>query len=302
MGQNKTGSAPTRLESTANYLDELADKIPAEEFIAKDELRQTTYKLHLKAQSTGFDQTKSYLSAKQTKLDPACQITTTSLQAQLVDKHNKPSVSPKHGPQQAPQIPVHNLDNGLEDLRQRMKARIESMKTTRQTEAEEKPPKKRKNPEEGQSKKRHVASLEYSQLELPAQLDLESTRNKPGTKIVKKRRLLAEAEANRDKVQKLKESYDPESKKQLEGMLWDKALHQVKGEKVLDNPSKIKKSIRRDQVQKKKSTKNWKEIKKQVQQHMQERQKTRNDNLKNKQDRGKKVVALRHSHPLFHFP
>lgn len=65
---------------------------------------------------------------------------------------------------------------------------------------------------------------------------------------------------------------------------WGKALDQAKGEKVKDDPTLLRKTIRRDEQQKKKSSREWNERKNQVQTKMKERAQKREANLKARVD------------------
>lgn len=89
-------------------------------------------------------------------------------------------------------------------------------------------------------------------------------------------KLLKDAEEKRQKLEEFKKSGDTQKADKL---LWSDALKEASGDRVKDNPAKLKKAIQKKQAQKKKSQKAWKSRMEQTQEKMQERQKIRSHNL-----------------------
>ena len=69
-----------------------------------------------------------------------------------------------------------------------------------------------------------------------------------------------------------------------EKFAWEAALSRASGEKVLDDPKLLQKSIKREQRAKKKSREKWEERTAKVQEQINASQKKRKDNIKAKKD------------------
>ncbi|KAI8598143.1 surfeit locus protein 6-domain-containing protein [Dissophora ornata] len=94
-------------------------------------------------------------------------------------------------------------------------------------------------------------------------------------------------EAHKEKLAAL-QTADPEKANALkEKDTWKKALQLAQGEKVKDDVKLLKKTIRREEVQKKKSSKEWGERKSTVSKTKDQKQKKREDNLKSRIDAAK---------------
>lgn len=129
-----------------------------------------------------------------------------------------------------------------------------------------------------------VMNLEFSRVESRDEDDLRKKVGKPGSKKKKKLNLLMKAEKSKTIEKELQAAGAHE---EAQGIAWKKALERADGKKVLDDPTKIRKSIKRDNKKAEKSTKKWKEIKYQVDKQIRDTQAKRNENLKKKKERGK---------------
>ncbi|EPY49443.1 ribosome biogenesis protein Rrp14-C [Schizosaccharomyces cryophilus OY26] len=88
-------------------------------------------------------------------------------------------------------------------------------------------------------------------------------------------------EAKRARIEK----YDEEKKKQIEESdTWHRVLLQAEGKKLQDNEKLLKKTMKRKEKEKKKSSIAWKERHKSVQQGLALRQKKRQENLQKRRD------------------
>ena len=105
----------------------------------------------------------------------------------------------------------------------------------------------------------------------------KSLANLSKTKNLQK--MLADAEAKRQKLEELKSSSKEEDKEKAANIQWGDLIKEASGERVKDDPAKLKKAIKRKEAQKKKSTKAWKSRMVQTKQKMDERQKIRSHNL-----------------------
>jgi hypothetical protein len=92
-------------------------------------------------------------------------------------------------------------------------------------------------------------------------------------------KMLADAESKKQRLEELKKSQKPEDKEKAANIAWGDVIKEATGERVKDDPSKIKKALKRKASKKLKSAKAWKTRLDSTQQKMDERQKIRNHNL-----------------------
>lgn len=107
-------------------------------------------------------------------------------------------------------------------------------------------------------------------------------------------KILADAEEKRQKLEDLKRSDNQEDKEELAKMQWSDALKEASGERVKDDPTKIKNKLKKKAAKKAKSQKAWKSRMDQTQQSMDERQKIRSHNLDKRKQGGKAGSNLSH--------
>lgn len=100
-------------------------------------------------------------------------------------------------------------------------------------------------------------------------------------------KILADAEDKRLKLEALKRSSNKEDKEELAQIQWKDAMKEASGERVKDDPSKIKNKLKRKAAKKAKSQKAWKSRLEHTQQKMDERQKIRSHNLDKRKQGGK---------------
>eukprot|EP00934_Nitzschia_sp_Nitz4_P003867 Nitzschia sp. Nitz4//scaffold133_size116822//96561//97772//NITZ4_003821-RA/size116822-processed-gene-0.40-mRNA-1//1//CDS//3329535438//3857//frame0 len=105
----------------------------------------------------------------------------------------------------------------------------------------------------------------------------KSLANMGKTKNLQK--MLADAESKRQRLEELKQSQSEEDKQKAANMEWGDTLKEASGERVKDDPTKLKKALKRQATKKAKSAKAWKSRVDQTKQKMDERQKIRNHNL-----------------------
>ena len=104
----------------------------------------------------------------------------------------------------------------------------------------------------------------------------KSLKNLSKTKNLQK--MLADATAKRQKLQELKAGTE-EDKAKAAAMQWSETLKEADGQRIKDDPSKIKKVLKRKAAKKAKSQKAWKARTEQAAAKKDERQKIRNHNL-----------------------
>lgn len=105
--------------------------------------------------------------------------------------------------------------------------------------------------------------------------------NKSLANLSKKKNLqkmLSDAQAKRQKLQELKAGNE-EEKAKAAAMMWSETLKEADGQRVKDDPSKLKKALKKKVAKKTKSQKAWKTRMEQTSQKKDERQKIRQHNL-----------------------
>jgi hypothetical protein len=99
-------------------------------------------------------------------------------------------------------------------------------------------------------------------------------------------KLLADAEAKKQRFVELKQSKKAEDKEKAVKIAWGDTIKEASGSRVKDDPAKLRKALKRKEVKKQKSAKAWKARTEQTQQKMDERQKIRNHNLQSRKQGG----------------
>lgn len=121
--------------------------------------------------------------------------------------------------------------------------------------------------------------------------DIGKKEKKKGPTDPKK--LLQNLEKQKEKIDSLKESGDVDKASELkEKSIWKNALAKASGEKVKDDPTLLKKSIKRREQQHKSSKKKWEARQEAVEKGQEDRQKKRQDNI-DKRKKTKKMNKLK---------
>lgn len=108
------------------------------------------------------------------------------------------------------------------------------------------------------------------------------TNNKSLANLNKKKNLqkmLEMAEEKKKRLEELKRSNSDQDKDKAAQMVWKDALKEASGERVKDDPVKLRKALKRKMAKKEKSAKAWKSRMEQTKQKMDDRQKIRAHNL-----------------------
>lgn len=135
-----------------------------------------------------------------------------------------------------------------------------------------------------------LSNIDYGRLtglnpEAPHYKNNKALANLSSSKNLEK--ILADAEEKRKKLEELKRSGNEEDKEKLAKMQWSDTLKEASGERVKDDPAKIKNRLKRKATKKAKSQKAWKSRMEQTQQKMDERQKIRSHNIEKRKQGGK---------------
>lgn len=112
----------------------------------------------------------------------------------------------------------------------------------------------------------------------------KALKNLSKTKNLEK--MLADAETKKQRLEELKKSSKESDKTKAANIEWGNAIKEATGERVKDDPAKIKKALKRKATKKLKSAKAWKTRMETTQNNMDERQKIRNHNLKTRRQGG----------------
>jgi DNA excision repair protein ERCC-4 len=99
-------------------------------------------------------------------------------------------------------------------------------------------------------------------------------------------KMLADAEAKQQRLEELKQSQKEEDKQKASKIEWSDAIKEAAGDRVKDDPVKLKKALKRQVAKKAKSAKAWKSRMDQTQQKIDERQKIRQHNLTKRKQGG----------------
>lgn len=118
----------------------------------------------------------------------------------------------------------------------------------------------------------------------------KALKNLSKTKNLEK--MLADAEAKKQRLEELKQSDRPEDKEKAANIAWGDTIKEATGQRVKDDPAKIKKALKRKASKKLKSAKAWKTRMDATQQKMDERQKIRNHNLSRRKMGGSEGANL----------
>ncbi|ORX69769.1 SURF6-domain-containing protein, partial [Linderina pennispora] len=109
---------------------------------------------------------------------------------------------------------------------------------------------------------------------------LTTGSKKKGKKSMNARKTLEAVEGKKKELDELKKTDAAKAAKLEEKGKWGKALDLAKGERVKDDTKLLRKTIRREEQQKKKSGREWTERKKMVAKNIKDKQQKRDDNIK----------------------
>jgi hypothetical protein len=104
----------------------------------------------------------------------------------------------------------------------------------------------------------------------------KSLANMSKTKNLQK--LLADAEDKKQRLEELKKGTEDDKEKATK-ILWGDTIKEAAGDRIKDDPAKLRKALKKRDVKKKKSAKAWKSRMDQTKEKMDGRQKIRNHNL-----------------------
>ncbi|KAJ1835485.1 hypothetical protein LPJ63_001105 [Coemansia sp. RSA 2711] len=200
------------------------------------------------------------------------------------------------------------VPGSIGELRQKLQARIQNLRQKRKAPEDdvsreallEKRMKRRKSTKEAKAKAKKAGSAGREQVlgsKTPNANGTDEAGGSGSTKdniyfgrlttgMIKKKKgmgakqQLAKVEGKRKELSDLRKEDAAKADMLEEKSKWNKALDLAKGEKVKDDPKLLRKTIRREEQQKKKSGREWTDRKKQVATQIKERVDKREANLK----------------------
>jgi Surfeit locus protein 6 len=134
-----------------------------------------------------------------------------------------------------------------------------------------------------------LANLDFGKLAGLNPTPKNFANNKSLANVNKKKNLqkmLADAEEKKQKLEELKRSNDEGDKVKHQKLVWSDALKEASGERIKDDPNKLRKALKHKIAKKEKSAKAWKSRMETTKQKVDERQKIRNHNLEKRKAGG----------------
>ena len=308
----------------AVFFDRLVDLIPAKHYIADEEERvEVRYLQKSERESVKEQFKKKYKESKKAKLDPELASGTLKAVQQHKSKSKEQDAVSSHG---------GDVGNGKvmkpnEELRMKLQKKLEDMRKQRKAEEKETKVKSVTNwKDEALSQGRKKAAAQQKQArQKMSKVDRLEKDNKVRNKMASKQEQKAGSKAGeidfsfgkldfgqdhgprmgKKKLskQELLEKVEKDQQKSLskeeeKKKAWKAALARAHGEKVLDDPRLLKKSIKKEAKLKDKKTKAWNERMEMVKEKQSQRQQKRKDNLQSRIDAKKNAKKERRERKL----
>ena len=187
----------------------------------------------------------------------------------------------------------------LNDLREKLRAKIETIQSRRKVVHHIRQKKKVMVTKKDKKKNTKTIATTTTHVKKPSVVREDgkivfskfdfTTPSEPSDKVDKQKKidykkLVAKAEAKERSLKELKER-DAKRSEQLEERLnWKRAMNKARGNKVKDDPSLLKKTLKRKEQQKRSNKKKWKTRKGQEFKKMEQKQETRQKHIKERQE------------------
>lgn len=296
----------------AAFLDRLVDLIPAKHYLdsAAEERVEVRYLPKSERETMKQEFKKKYKESKRAKLDPEeAGGTLEQLHKQQEQKQREREEQQMETEMEQQTKKEDNVDTKADELRLKLQKRLEEMRKQRKAEETKEKVKSVKNwKEEALSKGRKKAAAQQRQGrqkmskveridrdEKPAKAHRAATQKEKstGSDFSFGKLEFGEDDGARPKKkqskQEILEQVERDGQKSLskdeeKRRAWKAALARAHGEKVLDDPRLLKKSIKKDAKLKDKKTKAWNERMEKVKEKQNQRQQKRKDNLQQRID------------------
>ena len=306
-----------RLAENSAYFDSLVELIPAKYYFPDNEEEKHGKFYKNRGQKAPKQALKeASKKAKRSRLDPSQQKSVLELQQE--DDYKQISESTKTNTEEIePSFSVEKVKStGLDDLRSRLHQRIENLRGKRKAHQHsskpshmERPKKKSKSEVKNNKKSKIVGSTNndkaknlvrssnkqvlnengevvFSKFDFTRDhhnYDITSSSNS-GSKANNYKKLLAKAEARKKKLADLKAADADKAKEMQQKLNWKNAIEKAEGVKQKNDPSLLKKTIKRKEKLKQKHRKEWKERTDSQKKQMDERQKLRKKHIQERVD------------------
>lgn len=297
-------SPEERLASHSAYFNSLIDLVPVKYYLLPTEEEQTNKYYKNCKQKAPKQNTKEVIKkAKRARLDPNQPKTLHEIQLGLEENERISSLEDKE--QDEAGYSVEKIQSGdIEELKSRLRARIEEFQRERNAPSRkaDKQPRKSKPKREMKAKNRQKVTTVQSEAKdsmkqtsspnkailndngevVFSKFDFMETKKgtKQGSKVKRYSKLLAKAEAEKKKLETLQTEDADKAKELKDKQLWNKALQKAEGVKLRDDPKLLKKSMKRRDQEKKKSKKQWKDRMDHQNKQIEEKQKLRKSHIK----------------------
>ena len=298
-----------RLLEHSSCFNSLIELIPAKHYFAENEEEKTNKfyknKKHKAPKQAVKEASKK---AKLSRLDPSQHKTVPEIQAELAVEDYK---TEKYGRV----VSVEDVAcSSIGNLRTKLHERIDLLRRKRKAPSNlntenDRPGKKARNSAKKKKSKEQKNKVNSSQINARPVLNNKKTivnsdgkvvfskfdfssdvAKSQGKGSVKKnyKKLLEKAESRKKKMEEMKEDNSEKSKEIIQSAKWKKALGKSEGVKQKDDPTLLKKAIKRKEKHKKKHQKEWKERMDDQKRRMKEKQDRRQKNIQDRIDKKKK--------------
>jgi len=302
---DKTGSSPgLRAQSHSEFFDHLVDLIPAKYYHESDfEVVNPRYLKKAEKAAAKMAAKEAYKKAKRAKLDP--DQAKTSLEVQKEKDELKKREAPGN---EAPAGLQFNIGSSTaasrEELKERLQARLEELRKQREIQKRKDNTAKAKawlSRERDKSRQRaqlqlakgsrggapgastgnaeEVSNLKFGNIKTggPEGNWKKKKHQKPSKEV-----LLERAKAKKERAAALANTAEGEAKAHTEA--WSVAMARARGEKVLDDPKLLRRSLKKEKRAKDKSRSAWEERKQKEVEQKEAKQQKRRENLKKRAD------------------
>ena len=315
-----------RLRRHSATFEAMVELIPAKYYIMQDDSDQFNSKYWVNRKQRAPKQSVKDASkkAKRLKLDPGSHKSFRELQEEEARREAE-NERGEESKEEEEEVNGHTrLQNGfsvervksgdLNELRERLKAKVEELRGKRKTgDTEEGHAQKRQKRMDRKQRKKEMR-LKEKQRKTSKQVSRISIKDsrpsledksgrivyskfdfstpvkewEPAGKKKDYKKLLAKAEASQRKLEELKKKDEKKGEDLEEKLNWQKAVELAKGTKLKDNPKQLKKTIKRLGKKKNRSQKQWEERVKQEKQTKERRQELRQKHI---QERTEQIKA-----------
>lgn len=264
----------------ALFFDEILDCIPASLYLQPTEEENNRWKKYLKKNGNADkiqEMKENALKKRKEKFNPE---NDTTMVDKISERTKKEAEMAEEVVPPAVPAPATEPAKSLDELRERLNAKIEMLRKNR-IEAAKRNDQKQRNKRSGsasktESKEKRVKTTSVEKNPVPVEVTAPSvadvisniqfgkikTQKEVDTSLRPKARkdihtLLKQAQRKQERLKEMKST--EAGRKEALNLEMDDALRKVEGIKKKDNPAKLRKTLKQQQQKKKKSQEEWKE-------------------------------------------